>query len=1130
MNLIFPNKVMPGLINSLRCFNSFSTKIMKLTILLLTFGCLQVSAAAFSQRVTLSYRNVPLEKIFKEVRKQTGYLFLYNNELLQDAGKVSIQVTDVPLEKALKICFEGQAVTYTLLEKTIIVKPAEKIEIKAVKLADGKIKGKVVDNKGVTLPGVTIKLEGAATQTQASDPNGNYSFSNLPSGTYTISYTYLGFARATKQLTLTDGQEAVIDIVLIEDTSNLDEVVVIGYGTQKKSDVTGSAVRVSMEDKELQSNTNLLQALSGASAGINVQGAGLAGGEPSISVRGQTSLSANDKPLVVLDGIIYNGSISDLNISDVESIDILKDASSAAVYGSRSANGVMLITTKKGKSDKPVVAFNMYSGFQDMTNNPMKVMNADQYAIRLVDYYYQQDLYNWYKSKPTSSTGKPVRPNVNDRNIVAARLRTQEEKDNYLAGNQIDWVDQVLQSAPIQNYNLSVSGKTERNNYFVSGSYTGEDGILKNDNFKRLTLRSNIESKVTDWFTLGLNTAYSYRDFSGLEASLGDARSASPLANNKIGLPNYDMFLTGELYMPYPLNNLYVKNNDIRNNLFLVGSAKVTVPWVKGLGYELNYSNTYSNRNNNTFFPVTTPNGSTNLGQAIKNPFQDRSWIINNIVSYARTFNNHQVNATLLYSREKNSSESSILNSQGFANPVLGYNNMSLGTIATVGSNASESNGLSYMARANYSYKNRYLLTATIRKDGFSGFGANTKFATFPSVSVGWVASDEPFLQNLNGVYLKMRASYGQNGNQGIGSYSSFSRMATDAYVYGASSTVSIYPSTLGNDDLGWEKTSSLNFGLDYGFLKRRISGSVDIYRAQTTDVLVSRAIPPTTGYPSVWTNIGAIDNKGIELGLTTINLEGRFNWKTDFVFSLNRDKITKLYGGKNDNDIGNSWFVGRPISAIYDYQMSGGLWSEQELYSGKTLNNWYPGQFKYVDQNNDGIIDPNSDRAIIGRRTPNYRLSLSNSLSYKNFTFSFFLNSIQGGNGFYMENNASNINAASAPAGRESAGIIRNNLTAVRPYWTPDNGVNNSSGIYNAPPVWSGIYESRSFVRLQDISLSYKLNPAILKKLHIGSGQVYVSGKNLYTWTKWSGWDPETGISDSPLMRNFIAGFRISI
>ncbi len=284
----------------------------------------------------------------------------------------------------------------------------------------------------------------------------------------------------------------------------------------------------------------------------------------------QTSLSASDNPLIVLDGIIYNGAIADINTSDVESIDILKDASAAAVYGSRSANGVMLITTKKGKTEKPVLSFNMYYGYQDMTNNPMKVMDAEQYAIRLVDYYYQQDLYQWYYTRPTGPSGKPVRPEITDRAIVAARLRTQEERDNYIAGNAIDWVNEVTQVAPIQNYNISLSQQSERSNYFVSGSYTNEDGILKNDNFKRLTLRANIESKVTDWFTFGLNSAYSYRDYSGIEASLWNARRGSPLANNKIGSPNYDMFLTGEAYMPYPLNNLYVDNSDIRNNLFVL--------------------------------------------------------------------------------------------------------------------------------------------------------------------------------------------------------------------------------------------------------------------------------------------------------------------------------------------------------------------------------------------------------------------------------------------------------------------------------------------------------------------------------------------------------------------------------
>ena len=971
------------------------------------------------------------------------------------------------------------------------------------------------------LAGVTVQVKGASNST-ATNEKGHYVLRNISSSD-SLLFSSIGFANETVSV----NNRTEINIILKAEASALEEVVV-GYGTQKKRDLTGSVVRVSMDDKSLLPNTNLFQALSGSAAGVNVQGAGGAGSEPNLSIRGQTSLSASDQPLIVLDGIIYNGSISDINVNDVESIDILKDASAAAVYGSRSANGVMLITTKKGKTNKPVVSFNMYNGVQDMTNNPMKVMNAEQYAIRLTDYYYQQDLYTWYKTRPASDAGKPVRPDVTDRSIVASYLRTQEERDNYMAGKSIDWVKEVLRKGPIQNYNLSLSGKSDRSSYFVSGSYTNENGILLNDKFKRLTLRTNLESKVTDWFTLGVNSSYSYRDYSGLAANLADARAASPLANNKIGSANYDMYLTGEIYMPYPLNNLYVDNSDIRNSLFLVGSAKITVPWIKGLNYEFNYSNTYSNRNNNTFYPVTTPLGSGNKGQAIKSPSAERNWIINNIVTYTKAFGDHRINATFLYSRENSRTDSSTLTAQGFDNPVLGYNSMELGTVATVASSALESNGLSSMARLSYSFKNRYMLTGTVRKDGFSGFGPNKKFATFPSVSLGWVASDESFLRDKD-VYLKLRASYGKNGNQGIGSYSSFSRMGTTAYVYGSSTAIAIYPGTLGNVDLGWETTSSFNFGADFGFLNRRISGSVDIYKSRTTDVLVNRAIPTTSGYASVWSNIGGIDNKGFELNLSTVNLKGPVQWTTDFVFSLNRDKITKLYGGENDKDIGNSWFVGQPINAIYDYKMAGGVWTENDLYKGTILDKWYPGQFKYVDLNNDGVIEPNLDRTIIGYETPNYRFSINNTVSYKNFTFSFLINSIQGGNGYYLGNNASNINAASPPGGRESAGIIRTNLTAVRPYWTPDNGVNNASGIYYAPEVWSGVYESRSFVRLQDISLTYRFGSALLKTLRLQNCQFYLSGKNLYTWTKWSGWDPETGTSDEPLMRNLVAGVRLT-
>jgi hypothetical protein len=299
---------------------------------------------------------------------------------------------------------------------------------------------------------------------------------------------------------------------------------------------------------------------------------------------------------------------------------------------------------------------------------------------------------------------------------------------------------------------------------------------------------------------------------------------------------------------------------------------------------------------------------------------------------------------------------------------------------------------------------------------------------------------------------------------------------------------------------------------------------SLDVYKAQTSNVLVSRALPTVTGYNNIWANIGSIDNKGIELALTTVNLDGPLHWETNFAFSLNRDKISKLYGGENDVDIGNSWFVGESISAIYDYESAGGLWTEEELYKGNILANWYPGQFKYVDQNKDGVIDPNKDRKIIGYRNPSYRFSINNNLSYKNISLTVILNSIQGGEKYYIADNSTVVNVD-----WNSNTVYRVNGSAVRQYWTPDNGVNNSTGVYNAPIVRGGIYESRSFVRLQDVSLGYRFGSSFLNKLKMQGLQVFISSKNLYTWTKWSGFDPELGISELPLMRNITGGFRVT-
>lgn len=997
---------------------------------------------------------------------------------------------------------------------------ANALKDKEIKQRANDIKGKITDSYKNPLPGVTIIIKGTAQGT-TTDANGEYVLLNVPENAILV-ISFIGMK--TEEIAVDNRTN--ISLIMKEETIGLDEVVAIGYGTMRKSDLTGSVTRVSMEDKSIQANTNLFQALVGTAAGVNLESRGGSESLPSISVRGQTSLSASDAPLVVIDGIIYNGSISNVNLNDIETIDILKDASAAAVYGSRSANGVLLITTKKGKIQKPRITLDAYVGWQDMTNNPMRVMNGDEFAVRLLDWDYQSKLYKWYATNPTSDAGRPVRPDVTDRNEVAKYLVTQEERDNYLAGKEIDWVKEVLQVAPMQNYSLGVQGGAENVSYYLSASYSDIEGIQLNDKFKRLTIRSNMESTINKWLTLGLNASYSYIDRSGMPASLANARVASPLVDNKIGKKDYDIYLGNELFQPYPLVYLHIDNSDISNELFAVGNAKITVPWIEGLKYELNYSQTFTTNNINSFHNARTPSGVNNKGLGEKKPSESRNWIVNNIVTYTRDYGNHQINSTLLLSREQLKGNGTTATAEGFDNEILGYNNLGLGTIQRVASSAYEENSISYMARVNYTYLLRYMLTATVRKDGFSGFGKGNKWATFPSLSLAWVITEEPFFKN-NKFYLKLRTSYGKNGNQGIGRYASLSRMGTRYYVYGSETAIGLFPSTLSNPHLGWETTTSYNLGVDFGFLNNRITGSIDLYTAKTEDVLVERKLPRSSGYVNVWSNIGKLNNKGLEIQLKSLNVDGQeFKWESNFTFSLNRDKIIKLYGyGKDENkdDIENSWFVGKSISAIYDYEMAGGVWTEQELFSGSIpLKGWYPGQFRYVDQNNDGIIEPTKDRTILGYKSPSYRFSIGNHLSYKNFTLSVFINSIQGGKKYYKADNALLINPLYYMQQRM-------NNSAINRYWRPDAPTNNTTGIYNNPPKQSGIYQSRSFVRLQDISLSYNFNKNLTEKIGLQHLQIYVSSKNPYVWTKWQGWDPEIGVSDTPLMRNIIIGTKLS-
>lgn len=1126
--------------------------IMKLTSIFLIIGTICIHANtgyAQDMHVNLNMEQASLTDVFREIEKQSDYRFFYNNAVVVNTvKKFDLNANDESVSAILNEIFQGTDIDYTMVENYIVLThKGDNIDALLSKgiTQDIAITGTVTDN-GDPMPGVNVIVKGTLIGT-VTDINGKYQL-NVPNANSVLTFSFMGFLPTE----VTVGNQREINVALVIDTKRLEDVVVVGYGTMKKSDLTGSVVSVRMADKEMAANVNLTQALQGQAAGINITSLSRAGESGTISIRGQTSFNAAQDPLIVLDGIIYNGSLSDIDISDIEKVDILKDASAAAVFGSRSANGVIIITTKKGQSEKPLFNFNMYYGFQNMAPNPRtKVMNADQYAIRLVDYeYYLSELLPWYRTNPTSAAGRPPRPDVTNRELVAGYLRSAEERENYLAGREIDWINKVYNTSPIQNYNLSVSGQTDRTNYFLSGSYIKQNGILLGDDFYRFTLRANFENKITNWFTVGLNMALSRLDYSGYynnietvsndgyynEAAMTYALRASPLANERNEFGIYPIFLSGgEFYQRHPLINQYIDDVDITNRMFYVLSAKIDVPFIQGLRYELNYSNTFSNRKLDDFYPTTTYEGASYNNYASKCRYENNEWIVNNIVSYSRTFNDvHSVNATFLYSAEKRYGEGqpgegggitpgTRVVSYGFQNPILGYNSLQSGETVFAFSNAWSESSVGLMARLNYAYDSKYLFTATYRRDGFSGFGANNKYAAFPSVSAAWVLSREAFLSEVNWLdQLKLRLSYGVNGNQGIGRYSSLAIGENAQYVFDGSKAVGVYISSMGNPDLGWERTASSNLGLDVMVFNNRISAEFDVYNANTTDVLVRRNLPQISGYSSVMTNLGGVNNKGIEIALNTRNIVSRnFKWDTRVVFSLNRNKITDIYGDGTQMDTGNSWFVGKPIRSLYNYEVDG-VWQEEDLFNGTIYPGYYPGMYKIVSQDDTNVLSSTKDRKIVGYRDPNYSFSINNNFSYKGFALSVFINSVQGGNGYYLDNARGLI----VPGGSDSF-EVRANRPAIYSYWRPDNPVNNVPAMYYAPPLSPAYYMSRSFVRLQDVSLSYNIRKSLLDKIGINSLQVYVSGKNLYTWTDWPGWDPQD--DRTPTMRSVIGGLRMS-
>lgn len=1004
------------------------------------------------------------------------------------------------------------------------------------------VTGRVIDaSTQQALAGATIEVANNSLETLLTDENGGFSISLAGRGTLLVSF--MGYH--PKSVDIAASQNTVT-IFLEQSIKGMDEVVVVGYGTQKRKDLTGAIGSVKLEGSPLAllPNVNVLDALKGSIPGLNIGAVTNAGGNPSYSIRGQNSIRASNTPLVVLDGVIYIGSFNEINPADIASVDVLKDASATAIYGSLAANGVILITTKRGKSDKPTIQLGGTTGTQTYTNRP-DMLSPEGYIQFRKDRFYADNPNGVYD----------INTNL-----------WPYELEAYKKGATIDWFKEVTRVAPFHNYNLSISGASTRFNYYVSGNYMNQKGIVVGDQFHKYSFLAKLEMKVTDWLKTGIALDAISKNADGVSANLESGTIASPYGFKYVHdrgeiAPGFENFPSQLERYPQgqttTTNGLWVTqqdNEDRNQNYRSISFARIDVPWLKGLSYTFNYSLNrweghganfqHENYFTNTMLLSELSNPLLHLVDAngSKSNSTRTDWYLNHLINYKQLFGSHSIDITLLEEEQSQKSSSMNISAKDFSGAgttVLGFNSLQLGNTANylLRSNYSQLRQMASMARASYIYRNRYLASFSIRQDGYSGYAEGHKYGIFRAGAVAWTASEEPFLKNnarfVN--HLKLRLSYGENGNPSVGAYSTFPTINSNSTILlGGATQKMVFVSNLANKNLEWEKTTALNLGLDFNLFNDKFSGTINAYNSNTTNLLLSRAIPIMNGFTSVLDNIGKVHNKGLEvqLNLRTLTIKS-FYWNTGLNYWINRNKVVSLYGldankdGKEDDDVSNSLFIGKSLGAIYTYVMDGIIQKNDAefiaLYGGK------PGDIKFRDLNNDGKIDA-KDRTIVGYTKPNYTLTLTNTVNYKNFELYFLVNYIAGGgeDNWYLGNNTYAY-FPNALYGGTAANWLN------KAYWTPNNPSNTVTSVnYNNSSFGYGFPKPREFVRVQDITLSYTLPTPILKKAHIANARVFASGKNLLTFSSWEGLDPESattfaGVSSYPVFKIFTLGCNLS-
>jgi TonB-linked SusC/RagA family outer membrane protein len=1066
--------------------------IMKLTFFLIFLGLTGVSASVYSQskKLTLNVENVSIREVFDLIESQSEFVFIYKKNVIDPARKVNLKVEELTIDKVLDKLFRDSDTKYEILNRQIILTPDRSVKTKPVDIMrleiqqpqQKEVTGKVTDTGGLPLPGVSVIVKGTTIGT-ITNADGEFSL-NIPIDAETLQFSFVGMQ--TQEIPV-EGRRA-FDVVMEEETVGIDEVVVVGYGTQRKSDITGSVSSIPENRLEQVSNTNFVEAIQGSVPGVNIQttSSGAEGDDINILIRGRNSFSqGRNTPLIVLDGVPYSGNLSELNTTDIASIEVLKDASSAAIYGSRAANGVILITSKEGKKGEVRFSYDGLVGIETFGDYPKPMTPSEFYEFK----------------------------RIRDESLL-----TDSEIELYENGGGTDWLDLATRTGSRHHHTLSASGGSENVKFYVSGSLLDVEGIAINDQFQRASVRINLDVNLTNWLTMGTNTQLSRADRDGNPASFGSAFSINPLttAYNEDGSLTMDPW-PEDVQTQNPLHPLLYKNNYDTYKVFTNNYLNVQLPFIEGLSYRLNTGIEYTNLNRQNYMGRDTKNGFRDQGRAELTDNISTNYLVENIANYKRKLGKHTLALTGLYSYQNTTQDVRRLNARGFPGDELTWYQASSAAVIEPGYSFSDQTTLSNMLRINYNYDDRYLLTLTGRRDGFSGFGENHKWGNFYSGAAGWNAHNEVFLRESIFDQLKLRVSYGLNGNQAIGPYETLTTLTRRPYLDGSSTAPGFIPDDIGNPNLRWESTLMGNIAIDYALFENRLNGIVEYYESKTNDLLLSKTISPVSGdgNNAMTDNIGELRNSGIEVLISgDIIRKSDFNFNITANFAWTKNEISKLYGDGKD-DLANKWFLGEPINVAFDHEF-GGVWQIGEDIENSAQPNHEPGFSKIVDQNGDGVID-DEDRTILGNLDPNIFAGLNASIQYKGISLNIFS---QGSFGAIRDNDLLADDVSSD---------IGNN-TIAKNWWTPDNPTNEYWANHldaNVPKV--DIYQSVDYWRLKDITLSYDIGRH-LGDLGIDNLQVYLTGRNLLTITGYEGLDPElTSNRGIPLTKSYVFGLNLS-